>query len=107
MEQKLNSVSSAGTKDDSSTIVEDSVAVRQHNTNAMLGDGLIEYYVRWRHIPMDLYMTPLYLISVDHTVVKAKKDATNYDIMKSVANEFPIMNFTPDEISIESFQPFA
>ncbi|MBS1592604.1 MAG: hypothetical protein JST07_10920 [Bacteroidetes bacterium] len=40
MEQKINSVSSAGLNDDSSTNVDNSVAVRQHNTNAMLAEVL-------------------------------------------------------------------
>jgi hypothetical protein len=73
----------------------------------MLGEGLLKYYVRWRHIPIDLYMTPLYLISIDHTVVEAKENASNYEIMKAVSAEFPSMNISPDDVSIESVQPLA
>jgi hypothetical protein len=73
----------------------------------MLGEGLVKYYVRWRHIPSELYMTPLYLISIDHTVVEAKENASNYEIMKAVAADFTSMNISPDDVSIESVQPFA
>lgn len=73
----------------------------------MLGEGLVKYYVRWRHIPSELYMTPLYLISIDHTVVEAKENASNYEIMKAVSKAFPNMNISPDDVSIESVQPFA
>ena len=72
-------------------------------------EGLVEYFVRWRHIPMDLYMTPLYLISIDHTRVKAKPSASDYDLMIAVSKEFKNMNISPDDVSIESFEqlPFA
>ena len=82
-------------------------SVSPHSSNAVLGEGLVKYYVRWRHIPSELYMTPIYLISIDHTVVEAKDNASNYEIMKAVAAEFPHMNISPDDVSIESVQPFA
>jgi hypothetical protein len=86
----------------------DEVATSSRNAgNTVLGEGLIKYYVRWRHIPIDLYMTPLYLISIDHTVVEAKENASNYEIMKAVSAEFPSMNISPDDVTIESVQPFA
>ena len=65
---------------------------------------LEDYFVRWRHIPMDLYMTPLYLISIDHTRVKAKPGASSYDLMIAVSKEFENMNISPDDVSIESFE---
>lgn len=47
MEQNLNRVSSAETKDDSSTIVDGTSDVCQHNTNAMLPA------VAWQEIGAD------------------------------------------------------
>ena len=68
--------------------------------------GLVKYYVRWRLIPPELYMTPLYLISIEHTVVEAKPNASNYDIMKAIAKEFDTLKVDPDDIAIESVGPF-
>ena len=62
-----------------------------------------EYYVRWRHIPVHLMHTPLYLISIDHTQVKAKKDANGYDISLAIAKELQ-MGIMPEHVRIESFQ---
>ena len=75
--------------------------------NPVLCDGLVEYYVRWRHIPMDLRFTPMYLISIDHTQVKAKPNATHWDIAKAIGDEFKSMNINYEDVCIESCQPIT
>lgn len=64
---------------------------------------LQKYYVRWRHIPSYASMTPLMYISIDHTAVEAKINATEYEIKTAISKEFEFIGI--DEISIESIQP--
>lgn len=75
--------------------------------NPLLGEGLIKHYVRWRHIPIDMMLTPMYLLSIDHTVVEAKPDANDWDIALAIVRELPLLNIRPDDVRIESRQPFA
>lgn len=78
-----------------------------NNTNAVLGEVLIKHYVRWRHIPIDMMFTPVMHISIDHTVVEAKPDATDWDIALAVVRELHVLNIRPDDVRIESRQPLA
>jgi len=79
----------------------------RNDGNTVLGEGLIKHYVRWRHIPIDMMFTPLMHISIDHTVVEAKPDANDWDIAMAVVRELPLLNIRPDDVRIESRQPFA
>lgn len=105
---KKNQGTSTQTAADSST-TDAKLTAATLAQNPMLCEGLVDYYVRWRHIPMDLMFTPMYLISIDHTKVKDKPNASNYDLMKAISKEFINMNISPDDVSIESFEqlPFA
>ena len=63
------------------------------------------YYVRWRHIPIELTFTPHMYISIDHTQVEAEDDATVWDIQLAIAKYFESINISPSDVRIESFQP--
>jgi hypothetical protein len=67
----------------------------------------IEYHVRWRHVPPYLMMTPLMMISIDHTRVFAKQDATEWDIQCAIAGQLGNLNISPSHVDIESFQPLT
>lgn len=75
--------------------------------NTMLGEGLCKYYVRFRNIPPEMMFTPTCMISIDHIQVEAKKDATEWDLKIAVCRELDNLNYRPDDIRIESSQPFA
>jgi hypothetical protein len=77
----------------------------RNDGNTVLGEGFVKYYVRWRHIPIDMMFTPLMHISIDHTVVEAKPDANDWDIALAVVQELPMLNIRPDDVRIESRQP--
>lgn len=73
----------------------------------VLGEGICRYYVRFRNIPSEMMFTPSHLISIDHIQVEAKKDATEWDIKIAICRELDNLNYRPDDIRIESSQPFA
>jgi len=75
--------------------------------NSFLGEGLIKHYVRWRHIPFDMFFTPLMHISIDHTIVEAKPDANDWDIALAIVHSLPMLNIYPEHVHIESRQPLA
>jgi hypothetical protein len=62
-----------------------------------------KYYVRWRHIPSYASMTPLMYLSIDHTQVESKINASEYDIRIAIGKLFDWINV--DEVMIESIQP--
>ena len=84
---------------------------KKHETptdaNNVLGEGLSRYYVRFRNVPPEMMFTPTYLISIDHIQVDAKKDATEWDLKIAICRELDNLNYRPDDIRIESSQPFA
>lgn len=73
----------------------------------VLCEGLCRYYVRFRHIPPEMMFTQSYLISIDHIQVEVKKYATEWDIKIAICRELDNLNYRPDDIRIESSQPFA
>jgi hypothetical protein len=77
------------------------------DANNVLGEGLSRYYVRFRNIPPEMMFTPTYLIGIDHIQVDAKKDATEWDLKIAICRELDNLNYRPDDIRIESSQPFA
>lgn len=87
--------------------MDENLNVSPHGSNTMLGEGLCKYYVRFRNIPPEMMFTPSYLISIDHIQVDAKKDATEWDIKIAICRELDNLNYRPDDIRIESSQPFA
>lgn len=62
------------------------------------------YHIRFRHIPLNLMFTPMYLIPIDHITLESKKDSTEYELKVSVCNELNMLGYNPDDIKIESFQ---
>ena len=66
-----------------------------------------KYYVTFRNIPPEMMFTPTYLISVDHIQVDTKKDANEWDLKIAICQELENLNYRPDDIRIESSQPFA
>jgi hypothetical protein len=77
------------------------------DANNVLGEGLLRYYVRFRNVPPEMMFTPTYLIGIDHIQVDAKKDATEWDLKIAICRELDNLNYRPDDIRIESSQPFA
>ncbi len=73
----------------------------------MLGEGLSRYYVRFRNVPPEMMFTPTHLISIDHIQVDAKEGATECDLKIAICRELHNLNYRPDDIRIESSQPFA
>jgi hypothetical protein len=43
-------------------------------------------------------------ISIDHTQVECIDDATEWDIQLAIAEYFKLINISPSDIHIESFQ---
>ena len=66
---------------------------------------LTTYYVRFRHIPMELRFTPMYMIAVENIQIDAKKKATEYDLQCAICNELELLNYQPEDIRIENSQP--
>lgn len=64
----------------------------------------IEYYIVFKHIPIDMMFTPTHLISNDHIKVNAKKNANEWDLQNEVCNELKILNYMPEHIRIISYQ---
>lgn len=77
------------------------------NANPVLGEGFSRYYVRFRNVPPEKMFAPTYLISIDHIQVDAKKDATEWDLKIAICRELDNLNYHPDDIMIESSQPFT
>lgn len=63
-----------------------------------------KYYIRWRHIPIEMAFTPLMFISVDHTQVECIDGASEWDLCLAIANEFKLININPSDVRIVSFE---
>ncbi len=67
---------------------------------------IVEYYVRWRHIPSYAKFTPLMYLSVDHSVITTKTDANEHEIILSLLENFKILNLKYEDIRIEDFTEY-
>ena len=85
----------------------DSEQVSPNDEKLLLGEEISRYYIRFRNISPEMMFTPIYLISIDHIQVDAKKDATEWDLKIAICRELDNLNYRPDDIRIESSQPFA
>ena len=61
-----------------------------------------KYYVRFRHIPINLTFTPIMFIPIDHVQVESIKDATDENIRIAISEEFTFIDI--DDIRIESYE---
>lgn len=89
------------------TKLKNNIQMNNLAANPMLGEWHSRYYVTFRNIPPEMMFTPTYLISVDHIQVDAKKDANEWDLKIAICQELENLNYSPDDIRIESSQPFA
>lgn len=67
----------------------------------MSNENLYRYYIRYRHITPEMMFSHN---TIDHIQVEAIEDATEWDLKVAICNELKILNWYPEDISVESSQ---
>ena len=67
----------------------------------MSNENLCQYYIRYRHVTSEMMFSHN---SIDHIQVETIENATKWDLQLAICNELKILNWYPEDISIESLQ---